>query len=149
MARIILEIPKQFCFQTELEILISHINYAGHLGNDAVLSLLQEARLRFFKSLGYTELDIAGYGIILADAVIVFRAEGFHGNRVRIEVALTDFSRRGCDIVYRLVELEQEQELVRAKTGIVFFDYQQRAVADIPVPFLAKVNALTITRTAP
>ncbi len=145
MARVTLELPEQFCFQTELDVLISHINYGGHVGNDAVLSLVHEARLRFFKSLGYTELDIEGYGIILADAVIVFRAEGFHGNRVRIDVALTDFSQRGCDMMYRLVELDQGRELARAKTGIVFFDYQQRKVADIPAPFLAKVEALSTT----
>jgi hypothetical protein len=45
------------------------INYGGHLGNDAVLSLVHEARVRFLKQQGYTENNIEGAGIIMADAI--------------------------------------------------------------------------------
>ena len=36
--------------------------------NAALIGLLSEARVRFFKSLGYTELDVEGVGIVVADA---------------------------------------------------------------------------------
>ena len=46
MARVEIELPEQFPFATEIPIRISDINYGNHLGNDAVLSLAQEARVR-------------------------------------------------------------------------------------------------------
>ena len=50
---------------------IGHINYGRHLDNAQLLSLVSEARLRFFKSMGYTELDVEGVGIVVADALLV------------------------------------------------------------------------------
>ncbi|RMF54479.1 MAG: thioesterase, partial [Calditrichaeota bacterium] len=43
MARLKLTLPEKFHFTTELSIRISDVNYANHLGNDAVLSLIHEA----------------------------------------------------------------------------------------------------------
>ena len=67
MARVKLTLPDVCHFQTEVTVRIGDINYGGHLGNDAVLSLAHEARLQYFKSLGYSEIDIEGVGIVLAD----------------------------------------------------------------------------------
>ena len=56
MARIKIDLPDHFVFSTEIPIYIGHINYGHHLDNALLLSLISEARVRFFKSLGYTEL---------------------------------------------------------------------------------------------
>ena len=47
MARVKLEIPELLPFATELEVRVGDVNYGGHLGNDALLGLLHEARIRF------------------------------------------------------------------------------------------------------
>ena len=135
MGRVKLEIPTDFIFETELPIRIGDINYGGHLGNDAVLSLVHEARIRFFKSNGFTELDVAGAGIILSDVVIVYRAEAFYGQTLRVEVTAGDFTRTGCDLFYRLTDRESGNEVARSKTGIAFFDYDRRKVVAVPDAF--------------
>ncbi|MGA9117792.1 MAG: thioesterase family protein [Bacteroidota bacterium] len=117
---------------------ISDVNYGGHLGNDAVLSLAHEARIRYLGTLGYTELDIEGLGIIMTDAVIVYRAESFHGDRLRIEVAVDSFHSHGCDFVYRISRADDSREIARLKTGIAFFDYAKRKIAQLPVGFREK-----------
>jgi acyl-CoA thioester hydrolase len=73
MARVKLEIPETLPFSTEISVRIGDINYGGHLGNDAVLSIVHEARVRFLGSLGYTEMNVEGKGIIMTDAVVVFK----------------------------------------------------------------------------
>ena len=70
VARIRIELPDRFSFSTTITVYISHINYGNHLDNSALLSLVSEARVRFFKALGYSELDVEGLGIIVADAAI-------------------------------------------------------------------------------
>lgn len=136
MARITLELPANFPFSTEITIRITDVNYGGHLGNDALLALLHEARVQFLAHYGLMELDIGGVGIIIADSVIIYQSEAFAAETLVIAVAATDFNRYGCDFVYRVTEKRSGREVARAKTGIVFFDYQQRAIQNAPQSFL-------------
>lgn len=135
MARVELELPESFIFSTELVVRASEINYAGHLGNDALLSLLQEARIRFFEEHDLNEGDIDGVGIIIADALVVYASEAFRGDRLQVEIALRDFNKYGCDIVYRAANVDSGHDVARAKNGIVFFDYGERKVSLIPETF--------------
>lgn len=137
MSRVKLDMPDNFAFSTEIHIRIDDINYGGHLGNDSVLSLVHEARVRFLTHHGFTEADIDGVGIIMTDAVIVYKSEGFYGNILRIDVAVDELSRVGCDFIFRLVNKEDETEIARAKTGVVFFDYEQRKMMPVPDKFKA------------
>ena len=135
MARVKLDLPDDFVFSTEIPLRIGDINYGGHLGNDRVLSLLHEARVRFLMANDFSELDVDGAGIIMSDAVIVYRSEAFYGETMVVDVAVTDFARVGCDLVYRISDKESEREVVRAKTGIVFFDYDKRKTVAVPQAF--------------
>ena len=142
MPRIKIDLPKQFIFRTQIPVYISYINYGNHVDNAALLSLVSEARVRFFKSLGYTELNIEGVGIVVADAAIQYRSEAFHGETLVIEMTPSDISEFGCDLTYRISDLASGREIARGKTGIVFFDYQQRCKAAIPPAFIEKVSSL-------
>jgi len=140
MPRVQITLPEHFSFTTRMEIRISEINYGGHLGNDAALTLAHEARMRFFRSLGLDELDVGGYGIIIADAAIQYKSEGFYGDLLDVQVGATDFGRKGCDLVYRMISSGDGREVVVVKTGIVFFDYAWRKVARIPEVFLSRLG---------
>jgi len=139
MARIKLDMPDNYLFSTELNVRISDINYGGHMGNDAVLSMVHEARLRFLKHYHYTEFDVENAGIIMTDSAIVYKAEGFHGDRIQVDVAVADFNKYGCDIYYLLSNKDTAVEVAHAKTGIVFFDYDERRVVPVPEGFRNKM----------
>ncbi len=139
MARVKLDMPRHFTFTTDLPVRISDINYGGHLGNDSVMSLIHEARVRFLKRYGYvSELDMDGLGLVMTDSIIIFKAESFHGEQVQIDVTVTDFNKYGCDFFYLLSNKETAVEIAHAKTGIVFFDYTERKVSPIPELFKSK-----------
>ncbi len=138
MARVKLDVPERFSFATEIPVRIGDINYGGHLGNDAVLAIAHEARLRFLRSMGHTEQDVAGSGLIMLDAVVVYRSEAFHGDVLIVEVALADPQATGCDILYRMSNRESRKEVARVKTGMAFFDYARRRVVPMPGAFRAQ-----------
>lgn len=123
MARLKLDLPDHLPFATELEVRVGDVNYGGHLGNDALLGLLHEARIRFLNSLGYCEHDVAGHGLIMSDAAIVYKAQARLGDRLRIEVGAADFHGSGCAVVYRVLRMPEGTPVALAKTGIVVFDY--------------------------
>jgi YbgC/YbaW family acyl-CoA thioester hydrolase len=140
MARVKLQLPETFSFSTMIPVRITDINYGGHVGNDSVLSLLHEARMQFLTHHGYTEMNLAGVGIIMADAAIEFKGEAFYGDVLKAYVTTEAFSRIGFDLYYRLVKGEEETVVVLAKTGIICFDYDRRKVVSVPAEAAAKLK---------
>ncbi len=148
MARVKIELPAQFLFATEIPILVGHINYGQHLDNAALIGLVSEARMRFLKSLGFSEGNIDGAGIIVADAAVQYRSEAFHGEVLVFELAVGDLTRVGCDLLYRVSEKTTHREVARGKTGIVFFDYTARKTVAIPSRFLSQITSVGFVPSA-
>jgi len=138
MARIKIDLPEKFEFLTDIQVCISNINYGGHLGNDSLLSLIHEARIRFLNNYGFTESNIDGVGIIMVDTAIIYKSESFHGDILVFEVTVGDIGKVGCDFYFRVTNKESGKEVAYAKTGIVFFDYEQRKVINTPGIFKEK-----------
>lgn len=141
MPRIKIDLPERFSFTTEIPIYINHINYGNHLDNSALLSLVSEARVRFFKAFGYTELNVEGCGIIVADVAVQYKSEAFHGEVLVFAMAANDFNKYGCDLVWRISDQASGREVARGKTGIMFFDYTARKAALVPPAFVTKAGA--------
>jgi len=135
VARVRIELPQSFRFTTEIQVRINDVNYGGHLGNDSLLSILQEARVRMLKDRGWSELNVGGVGLIMSDAAVMYRSEAFHGDMLRIDLDTADFSSTGCDLLYRVTNASTGKEVARAKTGITFFDYSTRKVVPVPAVF--------------
>jgi acyl-CoA thioester hydrolase len=142
MSRIKIELPEMFIFKTEIPIRITDINYGGHLGNDSLLSIIHEARLRFLSHLGYSESNVEENGIIMIDSAVQYKSEGFYGDELLVEIVVNDFTCIGCDFVYRLTNKNSKKEIAIAKTGIVFFNYEKRKTAPVPPQFKKKIEEL-------
>jgi acyl-CoA thioesterase FadM len=135
MVRVALELPKNFSFSTDIPVRISDINYNNHLGHDSIITLIHEARVRFLNAHGFTELNIDGFGLVMTDLAIIYKAEVFYGEILTIEVGIQDFTKYGCDLVYRVTNKETGAEVALAKTGILIYDYAKRKVVGVPKSF--------------
>ena len=145
MARVVFDLPAHFGFATEVQVYISHVNQGGHLDNAQLLSLVSEARVRFFRSLGYPEADVAGLSTVVGDIVAQYKSEAFHGETLRVEMTPQDFNRYGFDLVFRMAEASQGREIARGKIGIVFISKADRRPAPIP----ESVRRLLLQRAEP
>lgn len=134
MARIKIDLPRSFSFSTSFPVRITDLNYGAHVGNDTVLSFIHEARVRFLKSLGYSELNLGGVGLIMSDVAIEFKKEIFYGDEIIASVAAMDFTRAGFDLVYKLEKNTNSAPalLALAKTGMVCYDYALKKVTGLP-----------------
>ena len=122
MARINIILPGKFAYSTQIKLRITDINYGGHLAHDSILSITHEARVRFLESLGYTEGNIEGPGLILSDADLVYKSEACYGRTLLVEIAVTDLSKYGCDLTYKLSDKKNLIAIDRANAEIVFSD---------------------------
>ena len=131
MARIEIPLPAQFGFKTTLDVYIGHINRGDHLGNESLLSLLNEARVRFMAERKHSHPALTTLNWINADLAIIYKSEARHGERLTIEIAATDFHRRGCDFIYRVSTADGRLVAV-AKTAMLLFDYTQKQLVEAP-----------------
>ncbi len=149
MPRIQLTPAEHYPFVTEIQIYISHVNQGGHLDNAQLLALVSEARVRFFKSLGYFEAGVEGTLIVVGDIVAQYKSEGYHGETMRVEMAAADFNKYGFDLQFRMSEKATSRDVALGKIGIVFIRPENRKVTPIPTAFLARVEQLSGTSSAP
>jgi acyl-CoA thioester hydrolase len=139
MARVKVALPSTFLFATQLPVRITDLNYGAHLGNDALLSLLHEARVQLLAHLGTAEVDHAtGLGFIMADVAVEYKAEAFYGDVLHFDIGAADLSKYGFDLVY-LVKNQTGREVARAKTGMLCFDYNTRKLRVLPAELAAQV----------
>lgn len=143
MSRIKIDLPSNLNFQTFIPVRITDINYGGHVGNDAILSIIHEARMHFLKNMGYSEMDFSGVGLIMTDAGIEFKNELFYGDIVTASVGCANLSKVSFDIFYRLEKkLHDSYQLVAmAKTGMVCYDYTGKKISVIPKDAREKLSS--------
>ncbi|GAB2825293.1 acyl-CoA thioesterase [Ferruginibacter profundus] len=134
MARIKLEIPDNTIAVITIPVRITDINYGSHLGNDAFVAIIHEARMQWLSRHGYTELNIEGAGLILADLAVEFKNESFYGDIIEVTIASGEISKVSFELFYKLSATRNEKNilLALAKTGMVCYDYAVRKVISIP-----------------
>ncbi|MGI4832202.1 MAG: thioesterase family protein [Janthinobacterium lividum] len=140
MPRVKVSLPAAFGFAATLPVRITDLNYGAHLGNDALLGLLHEARVQFLAHIGQVEFDPATrLGLIMVDVAIEYKAEAFHGDVLAIAVAATDSGKYGFDLAYH-VKNQHGKEVARAKTGMLCFDYNTRKLRTLPAELAARIG---------
>ncbi|MCP4522242.1 MAG: thioesterase [Cytophagales bacterium] len=136
MARIKIDLPEKYIFETELVAQVGDLNYGGHVGNDRFLLYAHETRVRFLQANDLSELSVGdNIGLIMTDSAVVYKAEVFLGDKLKVELGVQDVSRIGFDLIYRISNQETGKEVAHIKTGMLCFDYEKRKMAMIPESF--------------
>lgn len=134
MARIKIEIPEHTIGTFQVPVRITDINYGNHVGNDAFVAIIHEARMQWLKQYNYTELQIEGIGLIMSDLMVEFKSESFYGDVVEVKLSVGELSRVGFDMYYQLFAIRNAEPflLANAKTGMICYDYPAKKVVMIP-----------------
>ena len=137
MARIRLDFPSDaVVFSHSVVVRIGDVNYWNHLGHDALVSLLHEARAQMFASAGLDEGNTEGMGCVVADLAVSYKAEARFGAALKIDIARGEVERYGCELYYRVSCQDNGSLIALAKTGHVFFRDRKPVLAPIPSSFL-------------
>lgn len=143
MSRIKIDLPEKFSFSARIPVRIQDVNYGGHVGNDAVLSILHEARMQYLRHLSCSEMEAEGVSMIMADVAIVYKGEGFHGDIFEVALAAGDFTTRGFDLFYKIYATREDgvrRSIAEAKTGMLCFDYRSGKVVSLPEALKEKLS---------
>ena len=138
MARIKIDFPEKILARVQVPVRITDMNYGNHLGNDALVSILHEARVKWLNNLNYTELNVEGAGLIMGELVVSYLNESFYGDVLTVQLAPGDITGAGFELYYFLETNRNGKKIsiAKARTGMVCFDYSSRKVMPVPEKFL-------------
>lgn len=127
-------------FTTQIPLRVSDINYGNHLGHDALISILHEARVQFLKHHQYTELDVCGCGMILANINVDYLAQGFYPDTLCIAIGIREQTKTSLTLIYQVKSTQQEKDIAAGSTVMVFYDYAKQKVVRVPEELIEKLN---------
>src|SRR4051812_48983227 len=115
MSRIKLTVPSNIIDTIHIPVRITDINYGNHLGNDSLVSIIHEARVLWLKKYNYTELNVAGVGLIMSDLAVEYLNESFYGDVLITSIAAGEISRVSFELFYRIETIREEKNIIIAK----------------------------------
>jgi acyl-CoA thioester hydrolase len=134
MARIKIEFPEKVISVITIPVRITDINYGNHVGNDAFVSIIHEARMQWLQQHNFSELNIDGASLIMSELVVEFKKESFYGDIIEVKLSAGEISRVSFELYYQLSTSRNNETilLANAKTGMVCYDYAIKKVAALP-----------------
>ena len=145
MEKIKINLPDSFDFETEIPVLIEHMNHGNHLGNESYISITNEARVRFFKLLGIDDFDIGdNISILISTIVVNFLQQVYHGEILKVKVALTGYKSSEFEMIYQMSKGKDNLEVARVLVRLLCFDKENDKVVNVPESFIKKINDFKI-----
>lgn len=143
MSRIKIQIPQNLIGSFTIPVRISDINYGNHVGNDAFISLIHEARVQWLKQHHYSELQIEGVGLIMGELAVEFKNESFYGDVVEISIYAGELSKVSFELFYQLITQRNNEPIIlaNAKTGMICFNYTTKKVTALPTKLISILNS--------
>jgi 4-hydroxybenzoyl-CoA thioesterase len=104
------------------------------------VSFFHEARVRFLKKFGYTELNVEGVGMLVTNLLVNYLTESFYADNITLNIAIGENTRTSLQLIYQAIIQGSDREIARAVTTMTFYDYQKKKVAKIPQNFLSIIG---------
>lgn len=141
MPRIKLVEQHEYKFTHTLNVRISDLNPASHVGAPELIGIIHEARVHFLKELGANEGNLGDgeTGIIMADMAINFRSEAFLFDELKIHVHIDEMGANSFRFFYRVVK--GGTLIALAETGFVAFSFLRREKSTVPDCFIQTLGA--------
>ncbi|MBB3142973.1 acyl-CoA thioesterase [Halomonas organivorans] len=123
MERVKLVFPEaDLCHRHPLSVRITDMNYGRHLGHDAVVSLMHEARVHALDALALAEGDMGGYPCVAADLAVQYQAESRWPEALVVETAIPAPGRRAIAVYHRIRRVADERTVATARINLMLVD---------------------------
>lgn len=135
MARLKISLPSTSIASIQVPVRITDINYGNHLGNNAIVEIIHEARMQFLNQHRFTEMDVAGTSLIMSELCVEYKNESFYNDLLDIKIFAGEISRVSFELLYEISTKRKGTSVIiaLAKTGMVCYNYQIKKVESVPV----------------
>ncbi|AQU83052.1 MULTISPECIES: acyl-CoA thioesterase [unclassified Halomonas] len=133
MERVTLDFPAAAVIHCHpLTVRVTDMNYSRHLGHDALVSLLHEARVHAFAALGLPEWDMQGYSSVVVDLAVQYQHEARWPDALVIETAVPEPDGKALTIYQRIRNPEANKVVATARVNQLLLDLSTGRPVDVP-----------------
>ena len=127
-------------FSTEILVTIDQVNYAGHVGVDAYLAIVHEARMRWLKLHDLSELNLGdNISYVITKASMRYKAQSFYGDILIVECTCGNLQKRTVDFYYKVIKRDSGRIAVIGETTHAFMDPKSGRITSPPKEFVDKL----------
>lgn len=128
-------------FTANMPVVVEHLNYGNHLGYHSILTIIQEARMRWLRSNKMEEMALFNnIGYLIVSASVEYKAEAFHGDNLEISIFSENIKSKSFELSYIIKNIDKSNITATAKTGHIFYDFSLKKIARIPPEFSTLVK---------
>lgn len=131
-----------FLYTYPMFVRIGDINYGNHLAATAVPLMLHQVRLKFLTAHGFSEINIGGAGLVVADLYVNYQCESFFDDQLIFQLGVEEIGKHSAILVYQIDNQTQKKRMGVAKEKIVFFDFLTKKISQTPTAFTELVGKL-------
>ncbi|PLT34562.1 thioesterase family protein [Bacillus sp. V5-8f] len=117
--------------ETEVTARFCETDALGHINNTSYFIYLEEARIKFFESLGY-KMDADDWNFILASIKCDFVNQGYFNQVLTIRTTVTRVGTKSFEINHDVVCSQTGELIAKGNAVMVFFDFKEQKSKAIP-----------------
>ena len=123
----------EFRFYHPIEVRYGDLDPQGHVNNARYLTYMEQTRVAYARHLGLWDGgSFFSFGMIMADAHVVFRAPILWGQPVRVGMRIARLGNKSMDSLYRIEDTQTGQLLAEGSVVLVTYDYHTSSTIPIP-----------------
>jgi len=109
-----------FLHELKLRTRFCETDAIGHINNTSYFIYLEDARLKFFESIG-ASVEIKDFNIILASVKCDFVSQAFYNEELTIRTGVAKLGNTSCELAHEILDAETGRMIARGKAVVVFF----------------------------
>lgn len=123
-------------FEADIPVLVSHLNYGNHLGYDSILSIVQEARMRWLKQYNMGEMTIdENIGYLVIDVSLIYKSEAFHGDTLNVQLYPENVKSKSFNLKYKITNQTTGATVALVNTRHIFYNFLMKKIVRSPESF--------------
>ncbi|MBT2688702.1 acyl-CoA thioesterase [Bacillus sp. ISL-47] len=103
----------------------------GHINNTSYFIYLEEARVKYFETLGYS-MDVKKWPFILASTKCDFLSQGYFNQILTIKTWVSRVGGKSFQLDHEIVCSQTNEVIARGHAIVVYFDFNKQESATIP-----------------
>lgn len=103
----------------------------GHINNTSYFIYLEEARVKYFETLGYS-MDVKKWNFILASTKCDFLSQGYFNQILTVKTWVSRIGSKSFQLDHEIVCSQRSDLIARGHAVVVYFDFDKQESAVIP-----------------
>ena len=127
-----------FPFFIDLNVRVGDLNYGNHVGHQHFFLYFHEVRLAYLNQLGFSESDIQGLSLVVAEAHCRYRHELLLGDQIRVFCRISEIKAKVFIFEYQITR--HETVCATGTTTCLCLDPRRKRAVSLPADFLEAVQ---------